>query len=61
MLENLEIQPFSRRTLVKYYNDLFERQSSERGKDEVLYFYVGDVFCMHLGTKYADFEGKIFA
>ena len=39
--------------LVKHYNDLLERQSSERGKDEVLYFDVGDVFCIHLGTKYA--------
>ena len=31
--------------LVKHYNDLLGRQSSERGKDEVSYFYVGDVFC----------------
>ena len=30
--------------LVKHYNDLIDRQSSERGKDEVTYFYVGDVF-----------------
>ena len=41
--------------LVKYYNDLLDRQSSERGKNEVTYFYVGDVFCIHLGAKYADF------
>ena len=47
--------------LVKHYNDLLYRQSSERGKDEVTYFYVGDVFCIHLGTKYADFQEKIFA
>ena len=47
--------------LVKHYNDLLDRQSSERGKDEVSYFYVGDVFCIHLGTKYADFQEKIFA
>ena len=47
--------------LVKHYNDLLNRQSSERGKDEVSYFYVGDVFCIHLGTKYADFQEKIFA
>ena len=46
--------------LVKHYNDLLERQSSERGKDEVSYFYVGDVFCIHLGTKYADFQEKIY-
>ena len=46
--------------LVKHFNDLLERQSSERGKDEVTYFYVGDVFCMHLGTKYADFQEKNF-
>ena len=47
--------------LVKHYNDLLDRQSSERGQDEVTYFYVGDVFCIHLGTKYADFQEKIFA
>ena len=47
--------------LVKYYNDLLERQFSERGNDEVSYFYVGDVFCIHLGTKYANFQEKIFA
>ena len=40
---------------------MLERQSSERGKDEVSYFYVGDVFCIHLGTKYANFQEKIFA
>ena len=47
--------------LVKHYNDLLDRQSSEQGKDEVTYIYVGDVFCIHLGTKYADFQEKIFA
>ena len=47
--------------LVKHFNGLLERQSSERGKDEVSYFYVGDVFCIHLGTKYVDFQAKIFA
>ena len=46
--------------LVKHYNNLLERQSSERGKDEVSYFDVGDVFCIHLGTKYANFQEKIF-
>ena len=47
--------------LVKHYNDLLKRQGSERGKDEVSCFYVGDIFCIHLGTKYADFQEKIFA
>ena len=47
--------------IVKHYNDLLDRQSSERGKDEVTYFYVGDVFCIHLGTKYANYQEKIFA
>ena len=46
--------------LVKHYNDLLYGQSSERGKDEVTYIYVGDIFCIHLGTKYADFQEKIF-
>ena len=47
--------------LVKYFNTLLDRLSSERGKDEVKYLYVGVVFCIHLGTKYADFQEKIFA
>ena len=47
--------------LVKHFNDLLERQTSERDKDEVSYFNVGDLFCMHLGTKYAEFQDKIFA
>ena len=47
--------------LVKYYNDLFGRQNSERGMDEVTFFYVGDLFCIHLGTKYANFQEKISA
>ena len=47
--------------LVKHYNVLLYRQRSGRGKNEVTYFYVGDVFCIHLGTKYADFQEKIFA
>ena len=38
--------------------DLLERQSPERDKDEVSYFYIRDVFCLHLGTKYADFQEK---
>ena len=47
--------------LVKHYIDLLDRQNSEWGKDEVTYFYVGDIFCIHLGIKYADFQEKIFA
>ena len=39
--------------LVKYFNDLLGRQSSERGRDEVTSFYVGDLFCIHLDIKYA--------
>ena len=41
--------------ILKHYNDfdLLDRLNSERGKDEVTYFSVGDVFCIHLGTKYA--------
>ena len=47
--------------LVKHYNGLLDNQSSEQGKDEVTYFYVGDIFCIHLGTKCAYFQEKIFA
>ena len=39
---------------VKYYNDLLDSQNSGRGRVEVTYFYVGEVFCMCLGTLYAD-------
>ena len=46
--------------LVKHYNDLLDRRSSGRGRDDVTYFYVGDVFCIYLGTTYADFQEKIF-
>ena len=43
------------------YNDLLDRHSSGRGRDEVTYFYVRDVFYIpYLGTKYADFQEKIF-
>ena len=34
--------------LVKYYNDLLGRQNSERGMDEVTFFYVGDLFLFPL-------------
>ena len=47
--------------LVKHFNGLLERLSSEQDKDKVSYFYVGNVFFIHLGTKYADFQEKIFA
>ena len=46
--------------LVKHYNDLLDKQSSERGKDEVTYFYVGDVFGIYLGSMYANFQEKIY-
>ena len=38
---------------------MLDNQSSEQGKDEVTYFYVGDVFCIYLGTMYANFQEKI--
>ena len=41
--------------LVKHYNDLLENQRSERGKDEVSYFIVGDEIFIHFGTKCANF------
>ena len=47
--------------VVKYYNDLLDRQSSGWDRYDVTYFYVGDVFCIYLGTKYANFQEKIFA
>merc|ERR1712015_149474 len=47
--------------LVKYFNDLLDGQKSQRSIDKVTYFYFGDLFCIHLGTKYANFQEKIFA
>ena len=47
--------------IVKYYNDLLERQSSGRDRGEVTYSYVGDIFCIYLGPMYANFQEKIFA
>ena len=44
--------------LVKHYNDLLDRQSSEWGRDEVTYFDVGDVFGIYLGPMYANFQEK---
>ena len=41
--------------LVKHYNGLPYGQRSERSIDKVTYFYVKDLFCLHLGTKYANF------
>ena len=29
--------------------------------DEVTFFYVGELYCIHLDTKYANFQEKIFA
>ena len=42
--------------LVNHYNDLLDRQSSEWGRDEVTYLYVGDVFGIYLGPMYADIQ-----
>ena len=43
--------------LVKHYNDLLDRQSSEWDR-KVAYFYVRDVFGIYLGSMYADFQEK---
>ena len=42
--------------LVKYYYDYLDRQSSGRGRGGVTYLYVGDVFVIHLASKYADLK-----
>ena len=39
---------------------MIERLSTEQDKDEVSYFYVGGVFCTHLGSKYANFQEKMY-
>ena len=43
--------------LVKYYNDLLGRQSSERDRDEVTYFFVGDLFLYTLAQKHPQHKG----
>ena len=40
---------------------MLDGQKSQRSIDKVTYFYVGDLFCIHLGSKFADFQEKIFA
>ena len=42
-----------------YYNDLLGRLSSERGRSEFTNIYVGELFFVHLGTKYINFQEKI--
>ena len=44
-----------------YFNDLLDAQRSERNRNEVTFFYVWDVLCIHLSSKYADFQEKIFS
>ena len=39
---------------------MLDRRSSGRAKNEVTYFYVGDLFCIYLGSVYANFQEKIF-
>ena len=52
------IHTFYTTLLVKYFNDLLGVQSSDRSRGEVTFFYVGTVLCIHLGSKYADFQEK---
>ena len=44
---------------VKYLNDLLSIQISEQDMDAVTFFSVGDLFCIHLDTKYANFQEKM--
>ena len=41
---------------IKYYNELHWSQKSEWDMDKVTVFYVGDLFCIHLGTKYVNLQ-----
>ena len=43
--------------LLKYYNDLFVRQSSGQGRSLIILCW--DLFCIRLGPIYADFQEKI--
>ena len=44
--------------LVKHYNDLLDRQSSEWSRDEVIYFYVRDFFVYTLRLSMPIFKKK---
>ena len=44
--------------LIKHYNNLLEKQMPERGKDEVSYFYFGDVFSHTPWDKVCQFSRK---
>ena len=44
---------------VSHYIDYYDSLSCRRGRGEVTYFNVGGLFCLHLGTKYANFQEKI--
>ena len=61
MILNTDAERSLHTLLVKYYNDLLGRQSSEQGRDEITYFFFEDLFCTLLGTKYINFQEKIFA
>ena len=45
--------------LIKHYNDLLEKQRSEQVKDEVSYFYVGEIFFLKIGITRAKVYTKI--
>ena len=56
MIDDLyrQVQNITHTLLVKHYNDLLDRQSSEGGRDEVTYFYVGEytlALCMPILKK----------
>ena len=46
--------------LIKYYNDYVDKQSYGTDKGEVIYFKVGGIFCNAIGSKYTNFQQKIW-
>ena len=46
--------------LGKHYNDLLDRRISGRGRYEVKYYSFEYVFCIQIGTTYANFQEKVF-
>ena len=51
---------YTREQYFTHFNDLLDRLSSERDRDKVTKFFVGDTFSIHLASKYVDFQEKIF-
>ena len=51
IIEYTNVSKILHTLLVKHYNDSLDRQSSEWGRDEVTYFYVGAFLVLHTAAE----------